>query len=106
MTNFTLLDRANLITKVLLTLILLVSLALGLSAQTIKGQLTDAQSEMPLIGATVELLSGEAGRGTTTDADGYFRLAAVPPGRLVRPHRAAVAGARCHRRERRVLVRV
>ena len=81
MTNFTLLDRANLITKVLLTLILLVSLALGLSAQTIKGQLTDAQSEMPLIGATVELLSGEAGRGTTTDADGYFRLDAVPPGR-------------------------
>ena len=74
-------DRANFITKLLLTFIFLAALSLSLSAQTIKGQLTDAQSEMPLIGATIELLSVEPGRGTTTDVDGYFRLDEVPPGR-------------------------
>ncbi|MEL7160712.1 MAG: TonB-dependent receptor, partial [Bacteroidota bacterium] len=52
-----------------------------LHAQTIKGQLIDAQSEMPLIGATVELLTVEPVKGATTDVDGYFSLTDVPPGR-------------------------
>ena len=53
----------------------------GLSAQRVTGTLVDAQSEMPLIGATVEVLLPEASRGTTTDADGRFTIADVPPGR-------------------------
>ena len=53
---------------------------LAQQTQTIKGRLVDAQSEMPLIGATVEITTPTGG-GTTTDADGYFRLENVPVGR-------------------------
>ena len=56
-------------------------LSAKLAAQTIRGTLTDAQSEMPLIGATVEWLAEDAARGTTTDVDGRFALTDVPPGR-------------------------
>ncbi len=56
-------------------------LPIGLSGQAIKGTLTDAQSEMPLVGATVELISVTPLRGTTTDVDGYFSITDVPAGR-------------------------
>lgn len=49
--------------------------------QSIKGTITDKQSEMPLIGATVELIEIEQTKGTTTDIEGYFRLNGVPVGR-------------------------
>ncbi|WP_020569210.1 TonB-dependent receptor [Neolewinella persica] len=78
---FNSISQANLISKLILTLIFMLALAVSLSAQTIKGYLTDAQSEMPLIGATVELLTVEPTRGTTTDLDGQFRLENIPPGR-------------------------
>ena len=74
-------QHANLVSKIILTLILMTALAVGLRAQTVKGYLTDAQSEMPLIGATVELITVEPARGVTTNADGYFVLTDVPPGR-------------------------
>ncbi len=48
--------------------------------QVLKGRIIDQQSEMPLIGATVELIN-QQGKGTTTDVDGYFRLEAVLVGR-------------------------
>lgn len=83
MTHSTQRDRANLISKVILTLILLTALSVSAFAQTIKGYLTDSQSEMPLIGATVELLTIDPLKGTTTDVDGYFILTDVPPGRHV-----------------------
>ena len=51
-----------------------------LHGQRIMGTVTDGQSEVPLIGATVELLL-ETPRGTTTDADGRYQLTEVPPGR-------------------------
>lgn len=53
-----------------------------LSAQSgvIKGIILDQQSELPIIGATVELLS-EEGTGTVSDLDGYFTLTDVPIGR-------------------------
>lgn len=57
MTFFTQQDRANLISKVILTLIFLIALSVSAFAQTIKSYLPDAQSEMPLIGATVEMLT-------------------------------------------------
>jgi hypothetical protein len=70
-------------TRILSSLLFTLTFALTLAAQqtqTIKGRLVDAQSEMPLIGATVELLTPPGG-GTTTDVDGYFRLENIPVGR-------------------------
>ncbi|MEO1623990.1 MAG: TonB-dependent receptor [Bacteroidota bacterium] len=49
--------------------------------QTIKGTIKDKQSEMPLIGATVQLLGSDATAGAVSDIDGYFRLEGVPVGR-------------------------
>ena len=64
----------------LLRALLLTLLPSLLLAQTIQGTLTDAQSEMPLIGATVALVGTDT-VGTTTDFDGHFSLGPVPPGR-------------------------
>src|SRR5210317_2055353 len=49
--------------------------------QTIKGQVLDAQSEIPLIGATVEWMNDVEVMGTVTDIDGYFVLENIPIGR-------------------------
>jgi len=49
------------------------------TTQNVKGTIIDNQSEIPLIGATIELLG--SGNGTVTDIDGYFRLENVPVGR-------------------------
>ena len=81
MTFFTQQDRANIISRIILLLIFLTALTVSAFAQTIKGYLTDAQSEMPLIGATVEILTVDPQKGTTTDIDGYFILSDIPPGR-------------------------
>ena len=48
---------------------------------TIKGKVLDKQSELPLMGANVELLGSETPRGVITDFDGYFTLTNVPIGR-------------------------
>ncbi|MEM6697074.1 MAG: carboxypeptidase regulatory-like domain-containing protein, partial [Bacteroidota bacterium] len=56
-------------------------------AQTsvIKGTILDQQSEIPVIGATVELLDADNTTllGAITDIDGYFKLDDVPVGRNV-----------------------
>ncbi len=49
--------------------------------QVVKGQILDAQSELPLIGATIELISDSKQLGSSTDIDGYFSLTGVPVGR-------------------------
>ncbi len=52
--------------------------------QTLRGTITDAQSGLPLPGATVRVInaaSGVGGGGTATGPDGTFRLAGVPLGR-------------------------
>ncbi|MEM9548344.1 MAG: carboxypeptidase-like regulatory domain-containing protein [Bacteroidota bacterium] len=51
--------------------------------QTIKGVVIDADSEMPLIGANVEVVVGEDILGTATDLDGRFRIENVPVGRHI-----------------------
>lgn len=51
------------------------------AVQTIKGTVTDRQSELPLVGVAVELLTDEANRGQVTDLDGQFMLTDVPVGR-------------------------
>lgn len=49
--------------------------------QTIRGKLTDEQSESPLIGANVILVGSDPFIGSSTDLDGNFRLENVPLGR-------------------------
>lgn len=58
----------------------------GLQAQqltgTIKGQITDQVTKMPLPGATVILADSDPLIGVSTDANGMFRMENVPVGRL------------------------
>lgn len=69
------------------TYLLLLAFLLGLSGlqaqntQIIRGQVIDTDSEIPLIGATVELISVDPVVGTVTDLDGQFTLENVPLGR-------------------------
>ncbi len=49
--------------------------------QTIKGYVLDKDSQQPLIGATVYVSNLEFPLGTTTEADGSFRIDEVPIGR-------------------------
>ena len=51
------------------------------STQTVRGTVKDLQSEIPLIGATIQLMDTEKNMGTTTDENGYFVLENVPIGR-------------------------
>jgi len=47
----------------------------------IKGRVIDKQSELPLVGANIELLNSEISKGVSTDLDGYFSLPNIPIGR-------------------------
>jgi CarboxypepD_reg-like domain/TonB-dependent Receptor Plug Domain len=51
------------------------------SAQTIRGTIIDRESKQPLIGATVTVSNGTLIGGTTTDADGNFKIEKIPLGR-------------------------
>lgn len=51
--------------------------------QTIKGTVLDADSEMPLIGANVEVVLSDDLLGTATDINGEFRIENVPVGRHI-----------------------
>lgn len=51
------------------------------SVQTVKGTVTDRQSELPLIGVAVELVSAHESRGVVTDLEGQFAITDVPVGR-------------------------
>ncbi len=65
----------------LLLFLLLAAFATAQNTQTLRGQIVDKQSELPLIGVAVELISVEPVRGEATDLDGYFTLQNVPLGR-------------------------
>lgn len=49
--------------------------------QTVRGQIVDTDSKIPLIGATIVVEGVTPLMGTTADLDGNFRLDAVPVGR-------------------------
>lgn len=49
--------------------------------QVIKGSIIDKDSEIPLIGASVELLTDTNAGGTTTDLEGHFKLQNISIGR-------------------------
>ena len=71
--------------KTILSLLTIVIFPIFLFAQTqtVKGTVIDQQSEIPLIGATIELISNTSLTGVITDIDGRFRLENVPVGRQV-----------------------
>ena len=50
--------------------------------QTVRGKITDAASKSPVARATVVVVGSSPLNGTTTDADGNFRLTKVPIGRI------------------------
>ncbi|MEH6682637.1 MAG: TonB-dependent receptor [Sediminicola sp.] len=56
---------------------------MSVNAQTgiIKGQILDEQSEMGLMGVTIELLGQEIATGVISDGEGYYLLENVPIGR-------------------------
>ena len=58
----------------LLGMLLSVSLYAQNVTQTVKGQIIDKQSEIPIIGATIQWINDQDAIGTTTDIDGYFKL--------------------------------
>jgi hypothetical protein len=49
--------------------------------QTIRGRVIDKESQEPLVGAAVAIISLNPVRGSTTDAEGYFKIGKVPVGR-------------------------
>ena len=68
--------------RLILIAILLIPLQLFSQAnQVVKGQVLDKDTELPLIGATVSIISTEVPVRTTTDFDGFFRFESVPVGR-------------------------
>ncbi len=75
----------HIMTKIIPTLIFLIGLSVSAigqdGVQTVRGIILDKQSEMPLIGATIQLISSLDPIGSTTDYDGYFTLEEVPIGR-------------------------
>ena len=62
---------------------LLSTLLQAQNTQVVKGTIIDQQSEMPLIGATVEWLNETGTQGAVTNIDGNFRLEGIPLGRQV-----------------------
>ena len=61
---------SNRLLIVLAILALFTTIGIAQTTQNVKGTIIDKQSEIPLIGATIELLGTD--NGTITDIDGYF----------------------------------
>jgi hypothetical protein len=59
----------------------LINFAPAQQKQTVRGQILDKQAQFPLIGASVTLLNSDPLQGTTSDADGKYRLENVLVGR-------------------------
>jgi hypothetical protein len=50
--------------------------------QTVRGTIIDQDSQIPLVGATIIVMSSNPIIGSVTDVDGNFRLTSVPVGRV------------------------
>ncbi|HSL87489.1 MAG TPA: carboxypeptidase-like regulatory domain-containing protein, partial [Bacteroidales bacterium] len=50
--------------------------------QTLRGRVLDAYTEQPLPGVTIIILGSDPLKGTSTDADGFFRIDNLPLGRI------------------------
>ncbi|MEQ9302315.1 MAG: TonB-dependent receptor [Marinoscillum sp.] len=62
-------------------IVAMISLSLNAQTQVVKGSIIDAQSEYPLIGATILLADSDPIIGSVTDVNGSFRIDNVPIGR-------------------------
>ena len=69
--------------KSILLALLLFGLMANAQTGTIKGRIIDKQSELPLLGATVELLNMQEAIGVVTDQNGRFTIKEVPIGRQI-----------------------
>ena len=73
------------VTKTLLLFITLITVGItvmGQTTQTVRGRVIDAVSNSPLPGASVVIANtGETVLGSTSDSEGFFRIAQVPLGR-------------------------
>ncbi|MEL6141102.1 MAG: carboxypeptidase regulatory-like domain-containing protein, partial [Bacteroidota bacterium] len=47
----------------------------------LSGRISDQHTEMPLVGATIQLVGPDQQYGTVTDSNGYYRFTKVTPGR-------------------------
>ncbi|PLX16823.1 MAG: hypothetical protein C0597_07675, partial [Marinilabiliales bacterium] len=54
----------------------------NMQTQTIRGKVIDQDSKSPLIGANIIILNSDPIRGTSSDADGYFKIDQVHVGRV------------------------
>ena len=50
--------------------------------QTVRGNIIDTDSKLPLIGAQIVIAGTDPLLGTTTDVDGKFRFEDIPLGRI------------------------
>lgn len=66
---------------IILALAILLTLYSNAQRGVIKGQIVDQQSDLPLMGVSIELLNQQTPTGTITDNEGYYFLANVPLGR-------------------------
>ncbi len=80
-------DRIKISTVIVL--LMFIGMANSLSAQqydsytqVFRGVVKDAQTEMPLPGATVMILGSDPVKGTATDTSGRFRMENLPLGRM------------------------
>ncbi len=69
------------IASILFTLLLTNSTFAQNAVQTVKGNVFDKASEIPLTGAAIEWLGPVENKGTVTDIDGDFKLENIPVGR-------------------------
>ena len=67
---------------VILLVMLLTSLSASAQQSIIRGVVTDQQSEIPLIGATVQVVDSDPVKGGITDVNGAFIIKDVPVGRM------------------------
>ena len=58
----------------ILSLVFTFSLQAQTATQTVKGQIIDKQSEIPIIGATIQWINEKNSFGDITDFEGYFKL--------------------------------
>ena len=70
--------------KTIAALIMVFLFGIALNAQTgqtVKGKIIDEASKAPIVGVVVQILQSETTLATTTNANGQFKLLAVPLGR-------------------------
>lgn len=65
----------------LLFFLLITGFSMAQNSQTVRGTIVDKQSEIPLIGVAVELISVDPIKGEVTNEEGRFSMSNVPLGR-------------------------